>query len=206
MKDILLRAERELRASGELSEATCQAFARADEAERSGFEPSFAFLGCPTSATVARDDVVPSAHRIEAIRLMMFRVSAHTDAPRWSSRMLDDMFEAARQPAGATIGDIVRGLFSVLAECPSGLSNTQANFIREVGIYVVGKQRRAYAAEDFTWLVTALTEPDAKINAAQAYLAAYTLPPSLTPRCRDSILRALSSTPFEEEVKRELYD
>jgi hypothetical protein len=54
--------------------------------------------------------------------------------------------------------------------------------------------------------VTALTEPDAKINAAQAYLAAYTLPPSLAPSCRDSILRALRSTPFEEQVKREIYD
>lgn len=206
MKAILLSAERELRDSGELSEATCQAFARVDEAVRCGFESSFAFLGCPTSAGVARGDMVPSAHRIEAIRLMMLRVSAHTDAPRWSSRLLDDMFEAARQPPGATIGDIVQGLFAVLAECPPGLSSTQANFIREVGIYVVGKHRRAYAAEDFSWLVTALTEADAKINAAQAYLAAYTLPPSLAPRCKDSILRALRSTPFEEEVKRELSD
>jgi hypothetical protein len=206
MKTILLSAECELRDTGALSEATCRAFTRADEAARRGFEPSFAFLGCPTSATAAHADVVPPARRIEAIRLMMLRVRAHTDAPRWSSRVLDDMFEAARQPAGAAIGDIVQGLFAVLAECPPGLSDTQTNFIREVGIYVVGKQRRAYAAEDFSWLATALTEANAKINAAQAYLAAYTLPPALVPGCRDSILRALHLTRFEEEVKRELYD
>ena len=86
------------------------------------------------------------------------------------------------------------------------MSDAQASFIQEVSIYVVGKQRRAYAAEDFSWLATALTEANAKTNAAQAYLAAYTLPPSLAARCRDSILRALHLTRFEEEVKRELYD
>jgi hypothetical protein len=206
MKAILLSAERDLRATGVLSDATCQAFARTDEAARRGFEPSFAFLGCPTNVMVAHRDVVPLVHRIEAIRLMMLRVRAHTDAPRWSSRVLDDMFEAARQPPGAMIGDIVQGLFAVLAECPPGLSDTQANFIREVSIHVVGKQRRAYAAEDFSWLAAALIDANAKINAAQAYLAAYTLPPSLAPGCRDSILQALHSTRFEEEVKRELYD
>jgi hypothetical protein len=206
MKTILLTVERELRAGGALSAATCQAFTQTDEAARRAFGPSFAFLGCPTSAAAADGDVVPPAHRIAAIRLMLLRVCAHTDAPRWSSRMLDALFEAARQPSGATVGDIVQGLFTVLAECPPGLSDTQANFIREVSIYVVGKQRRAYAEEDFSWLATALTAANAEINAAQAYLATYTLPPSLVPACRGSILRALRSTRFEEEVKRELLD
>lgn len=203
MEPILISAERELRATGTLSEATCQAFARADEATRRGFEPSFAFLGCPTSGTAAHGDIVPPARRIEAIRLMLLRVRAHTDAPRWSSRMLDDLLEAARQPSGARLGDLVRALFAMLAECPSGLSDVQANFIREIGIHVVGKQRSAYAAEDFSWLTA---EANTKINAAQAYLAAYTLPPSLAPACRDAILRALQSTPFEEEVRRDLCD
>lgn len=204
MHDIFLAAARELRASGKLSEATCQAFARADEAVRSAFESSFAFLGCPTGGGGARGDVVPPAHRIDAIRLMMLQLGAHTDAPRWSSRVLDDLFQAARQTPGATLGDVVQGLFAVLAECPPGLSSVQANFIREVGIYVVGKQRRAYAAEDFSWLVTALIEANTEINAAQAYLAAYTLPPLLAEKYRDVILRALRSTIVEDEVKRQL--
>lgn len=179
---------------------------KTDEAARRGFEPSFTFLGCPTSGTAAHGDVVPPARRLEAVRLMMLRVHAHTATPRWSSRVLDDLFEAARQPSGAAVGDLVQGLFAVLAECPPELSGTQANFIREVSIYVVGKQRRAYAAEDFSWLAAALTDANADINAAQAYLAAYTLPPSLVPDCRDAILRALHSTQFEEEVRRELHD
>jgi hypothetical protein len=145
-------------------------------------------------------------HRIEAVRLMMLKLRAHTDEPRWSSRVLDELFEAARQPAGSTIGDIVRGLFDILAECPAEPSDIQTNFIREVSSYVVGRRRREYAAEDFSWLADAFTGTNATINAAQAYLAVYTLPPSLAPRCRDSILRALHLTKYEDEARRELDD
>jgi hypothetical protein len=169
-----------------------------------GFEASFAFLGCPTSPVATLGEPVPPARRVEAIRLMLLRLGTHTDTPRWSSRVLDDMFDAALRPSGATIGDIVKALFAVLAESPPGLSDVQANFIREVAIYVVGRQRRAYAMEDFSWLAESLANPSATTGAAQAYLAAYTMPVSLVPPCRDSILRALHSTRFEDEVKREL--
>lgn len=205
MKMLLLSAESELRTTGTLSEATCRAFAQVDPDERRGFEASFAFLGCPTVAAAAHGYVMKPEHRIEAVRLMMLRLRAHTDEPRWSSRVLDELFEAARQPVGS-IGDIIRGLFAVLAECPSGLSDVQANFIREVSTYVVGRLRHEYTAEDFSWLADALTSTNATVNAAQAYLAAYTLPPPLASRCRDWILRALHLTRFEDEVERELDD
>jgi hypothetical protein len=203
---ILLSAERELRATGTLSEATCLAFAAADEATRRGFVASFAFLGCPTSAAPTEDGPVPPSDRIAAIRLMMLRLSAHTGVPRWSSLVLENLVEAALRPSGAAIGDVVQALFAILAESPPGLSDTQANFIREVAIHVVGKQRRAYAAEDFSWLAAVVRDPTAKISAAQAYLAAYTLPVPLTPQCLGSILQALHSTRFEEEVRRDLVE
>jgi len=206
MKTIFLAAEHELRVDGVLSEATCRAFAQADDATKRGFEASFAFLGCPIGIAATPCEPVPPARRVEAISLMMLRLGAHTDTPRWSSRVLDDMFDAALRPSGATIGDIVKALFAVLAEAPPGLSDVQASFIREVALYVVGRQRRAYATEDFSWLAEILADPSATTGAAQAYLAAYTMPVTLVPPCCDSILRALNSTRFEEEVKRELED
>ncbi len=206
MKAILLSAERELRATGALSEATCLAFAQADPDVRRGFESSFAFLGCPAVVAAAHGDVVPPQHRVEAVRLMLLRLRAHTDEPRWSSRVLDELCETARRPAGSTIGDIVRGLFAVFAECPVGLTDIQANFIQEVSTYIVGRRHREYAIEDFSWLADALTGTNATDNAAQAYLAVHTLPPPLASKCRDSILRALHLTRFEDDVRRELDD
>jgi hypothetical protein len=107
-------------------------------------------------------------------------------------------------PPGALIGDVVQALFELLAEVPSGLSDTQANFIREVGVHVVGLQRRRYASEDFSWLAGRIHDASSELTAAQAYLAAYILPPSLSSQCLDTILRPLHATRFEEEVKRDL--
>lgn len=204
MNAILLSAERELRTKGAVSDATCRAFAAADDESRRGFEASLAFLGCPTGAAAASEGPVPVTRRIAAIRLMMLQLGAHTNDPRWSSYLLGRLIEAALQPPGALIGDIVQALFELLAEAPSGLSDTQANFIREVGVHVVGLQRRRYSTEDFSRLAGMIHDASAKLTAAQAYLAAYTLPPSLSSQCLETILQSLHATRFEEDVKRDL--
>jgi hypothetical protein len=204
MNTLITTAERELRAAGALSEATCRSFATADDQERRGFEACFGFLGCPVIKASSSEAPAPIEHRVAAIRLMMLRLGGHTSDPRWSSQLLERLIDAALQPPGAQLGDIVRALFAVLAEAPPGLSDTQANLIREIGIHVVGRQRRRYAAEDFSWFAGILADQNSKPTAAQAYLAAYTLPPMLASQCTDSILEALRSTRFEDEVKRDL--
>jgi aminopeptidase N len=204
MDTIVLAAERELRATGSLSDETCRAFAAAKHPARRGFEASFAFLGCPTTSSSTEEGPAAPSHRTAAVRLMLLRLGAHTSTPQWSSHVLDNLVEAALRPPNATLSDIVQALFELLAEGPAGLSNIKANFIREIGIHVVGRLRRRYATEDFSWLATAISDPTTKPTASQAYLVAYTLPPSFTPQCLDAILQALHSTPFEEQVKREL--
>jgi hypothetical protein len=204
MNTILLSAERDLRAMGSLSDATCRAFTATDNETRRGLEASFAFLGCPNGTPAASDGPVPAAYRVTAIRLMMLRVGAHTSDPRWSSHLLERLIETALQPPGALVGDVVQALFELLAEAPPGLSDTQANLIREVGVHVVGIQRRRYSTEDFSWLAGMIQDASTKLTAAQGYLAACTLPPSLASQCLDTILHSLQATRFEEEVKREL--
>ena len=204
MNTILLSAERELRTTGSLSDATCRAFTAADDDSSRGFEASFAFLGCPVRAAAASAEPVHASHRVAAIRLMMLRLGAHTIDPRWSSQILERLIDAALQPPGAQIGDVVRALFQLLAEAPSGLSEVQANLIREVGVQVVAIQRRRCSTEDFSWLAAMIHGTSTKLTAAQAYLAAYTLPSALASQCLAIILHALHPTRFEEEVKRQL--
>jgi hypothetical protein len=204
MNTILSTAERELRTTGSLSDATRRTFTATDAEMRRGLEASFAFLGCPTGATAAGKEPVPASRRVAAIRLMMLRLAAHTSDPRWSSHLLERLIEAALQPPDALIGDVVQALFELLAEAPPGLSDTQASFIRAVGVHVVGIQRRRSSTEDFSWLAGMIQDASTTLTAAQGYLAAYTLPPSLASQCLDTILHSLQATRFEEEVKREL--
>lgn len=150
MNTIITSAEHELRTTGTLGDTTCCSFASADDQVRHGFEACFAFLGCPVTNASGSDAPVPVGRRVTAIRLMMLRLSIHTSDPRWSSQVLEQLMYAGLQPPGAQLGDIVRALFALLAEAPPGLSDVQATLIREIGIHVVGRQRRRYAAEDFS--------------------------------------------------------
>lgn len=202
MNTIITSAERELRTAGTLSDATCRSFAAADDQVRRGFEACFAFLGCAVGDAPRSDPPVAVDSRIMAIRLMMLRLRVHTDDPRWSSQLLERLIEAALQPPGAELSDIVQALFSLLAEAPPGLSDTQANLIRDIGVHVVGKQRRRYAVEHLDWFAELLVDQNTKPTAAQAYLAAYTLPPALASQCVEPILQALRTTRFEDEVKQ----
>ena len=206
MKTILVSAEHDLRTTGTLSDATCRAFVQADDRSRRPFEAAFEFLGCQVAVPSSSAEPMPQADRVEAIRLMLIRLRAHTDDPRWSSHVLDRLFDAALQLPGATIGDILHALFRVFAECSSALSDAQTYFIRELGVRIVGSHRRAYAEEDLSWMASAFTDQAPDASAAQAYLAAYTLPVSLAAQARESILRALRSTRFAEEVRRDLED
>jgi hypothetical protein len=204
--EILSHAEDDLRHSGTVSSATCQAFLHSRKAMRRGLEAVFTFLGCSNDDTAPGKKAVSQTQRIRAIRLMLLKLRAHTQSPQWSSLILETMFEAALQSLGAQIGDIVQALFGVLAESSGGLSEIQTHFIREIGIQVVGRHRREYASQDFSWLASAVMNPNADLTAAQAYLAAYVLPPSLVPECRKAILAALQSTQFVDEVAQLLQD
>src|SRR5262249_25695989 len=111
MNTILLEAERELRTTGAVSEATCHAFTAAAAESRRGLEASFAFLGCSIGPEAAGEGPVPISRRIAAVRLMMLRLSAHTSDPRWSSLLLERLIKAALQPPGALVSDVGRALF-----------------------------------------------------------------------------------------------
>jgi hypothetical protein len=206
IESVLRSAERELRASGAVGEPTCRAFEEANAADRHGLEPAFAFLGCVGRTGEAGRDPVPTARRVEAVRLMLLKLSAQTESPRWSSYLLDQLFEAAMRPPGAEIGDIVRALFDLLGEHAGDLTKAQANLIRDVGVRIIGLHRRAYAAQDFSWLARAVLEVSPGVTPAQAYLTAAVLPPAFIPQSRDAIMLPLRGTEFADQVARNLAD
>jgi hypothetical protein len=206
VESVLRSAERELRTSGTVGESTCRALEETNPADRRGLEPAFAFLGCVSRADGASGEPPPTERRADAVRLMLLKLGAHTDSPRWSSYVLDRLFEAAMRPPGAEIGDIVRALFDLLGERPGDLTKEQANLIRDIGARIVGLNRRAWATQDFSWLARALLDASPGVTPAQAYLAAAVLPPAFIPQTREAILRPLRGTKFAEQVERNLAD
>jgi hypothetical protein len=201
--DALLAAlELELRESGRLSFATCEALRR--DPELYGFEGCLAFLHCTVFAVDPETPPISRRRRVQACRLMLLSIGAHTDAPRWTSFQIEQLFEVALQIPGAELSDVVQAQFALAAEIMGPTPRSQANFIREVGGHVAGKRRRGHPADDFVWIALRLDDPLFPATETQAYLALHVLPRRLRGATREIILRTIISAPLAEEVAQTL--
>ncbi|HEY5933979.1 MAG TPA: hypothetical protein VIU61_05085, partial [Kofleriaceae bacterium] len=190
--------ERELRANGTLSFATCEAL-RTDR--RLGcLENCLAFLRCTVFAGDANIEPIGRRRRVQMCRLLLLSIAAHTQSPRWSAFQLEQMLEVALSIPGAELSDLVQALFALLVDSRGPASVAQARFIRELGAHVTGKRRRGHSADDFVWIAVRLADPLFPATEAQAFLAAHVLPRKLRVVTRETITRAVRSSVLAEEV------
>lgn len=195
---LLGNLERELRATGTLSFATCEAL-RTDRRLR-GLESCLAFLRCTVFAGDANIEPIGRRRRVQTCRLLLLSIAAHTQSPRWSAFQLEQMFEVALSIPGAELSDLVQALFALLVDSRNPASVAQARFIRELAAHVTGKRRRGHSADDFVWIAVRLADPLFPATEAQAFLAAHVLPRKMRIATRETILRAVRSTVLADEV------
>jgi hypothetical protein len=199
---VLAALEHELRTTGNLSFATCEALRRDDRL--TGLEGCLAFLRCTVFAAAPETPPFPRRLRIHVCRLMLLSLGAHTVQPRWTTFQVEQLLEAALQIAGAELSDVVHAQFALLAETTGPTTRAQANFLRELGEQIAGKRRRGHPADDFVWIAVRLADPILPITQAQAYLATYALPRRLRSATREIILRAMQCSPLADEVAQTL--
>lgn len=199
---LMARLEAELRASGRLSFATCETLRRDDRL--AGFEPCLAFLRCTVFAADPRTPPIARRRRIQVCRLALLSLGAHTEAPRWSGFVLEQMVEAALQTPGAELGDLVHALFALLGDTLGPPGAAQARFVRELARQIDLQRRGGRTAEDLVWIAVRLADPVLPVTEAQAYLASQVLPRRLRRASAPVILRLLEASPLVEEVERTL--
>jgi hypothetical protein len=190
--------ERELRATGTLSFATCEAL-RTDR-RLCGLEFCLAFLRVTVFAGESNLQPIGRRRRVQVCRLLLLAIAAHTDSPRWSGFQVEQMFEAALSIPGAELSDLVQALFALLVDSRGTATAAQARFIREVGAHVTGKRRQGHSADDFVWIAVRLADPLFPATEAQAFLAAHVLPRRLRVTVRDTITRCLRASALADEV------
>ncbi|MBA3499557.1 MAG: hypothetical protein H0T65_04235, partial [Deltaproteobacteria bacterium] len=170
-----LRAvEYELRADGRLAFATCEAL-RSD-ARFAGLEPALRFLRCTVFAADPDTPALPRRRRVQACRLMLLSLGAHTPAPRWTVLEIEQLVESAMAIAGAELSDLAQAQFALLGETTANITAAQESFLRELGRQIADKRRLGHSAEDFVWIAVRLADP-LPTTSAQAFFAAHTLPP-----------------------------
>ena len=175
-----LRAvEYELRADGRLAFATCEALR--NDARFAGLESALRFLRCTVFAADPDTPALPRRRRVQACRLMLLSLGAHTPSPRWTVIEIEQLVESAMAIPGAELSDLAQAQFALLGETPGPITVAQESFLRELGRQIADKRRLGHSAEDFVWIAVRLADPVVPTTSAQAFFAAHTLPPKLRP-------------------------
>jgi len=173
-----LRAvENELRADGRLSFATCEALRSDPRFE--GLESCLRFLRCTVFAVDPATPPIPRRRRVQACRLMLLSLGAHTPSPRWTAIQIEQLVEGALQLPGAELSDLAQAQFALLGETTDPITQAQESFLRELGRQIADKRRLGHSADDFVWIAVRLADPVLPHTRAQAFFAAHTLPPRL---------------------------
>ena len=191
--DLWQRAENELRSTKTLSESTRDAMARTAPERRHAFAEALKVAGFDSPIDETNiSNAVPELDRLCAARLMLLAMRLDSDAPAWSSWMLDRALEGIATLPGGSIGDLFRSLHALLGERNGELTRPIAGFIKDAVIRSFSQHRESYEFSDWTWLVLAASQPQ---TPAQAYLALLALGPSfLSPEVAVGILRNLADT------------
>lgn len=170
----LVAVENELRADGRLAFATTEAL-RADD-RFAGLESCLRVLRCAVFAADPATPPVPRKRRVQACRLMLIALGAHTLSPRWTPSQIEQLVEAALVVPGAELSDLVQAQFALLGETTELPTVGQLVFLEELSRQIADKRRLGHRADDFVWIEVRLADPVARTTKAQRWFAAHTLP------------------------------
>lgn len=119
--------------------------------------------------------------------------------PKWSSRLLDRLFERVLGEPQSTMTGLLRGFDLALARHEARLTESVAALINDVVVTAFTRYRHLYDQAEWEWANDALARGT---TAARAYFFLHALPPDqAAPESLLSILRALEGTSrFDEAV------
>jgi hypothetical protein len=184
-----------------LTEPLCEEFSSLPLQDQVEFARAFIFTGCKDiiPPELPEGIVTRQEQRIQAARLMLLFLYASTDEPRWSSWLLDRMWEAVLETPDGQFSDLFQALSRLWKENDHGLTQIRTNFVLDITqrgrLEALPKYKKAYAADRFDWML------HGELTAAQAYLYVYSAPRRfLTAQLGIAILRALVGTVFWKEA------
>jgi hypothetical protein len=149
-----------------------------------------------------------AAARLQAAKLSLLRLTASGGgtaesswSPAWSSALLERTVDEIAMVPGGHVHDVLRGLWEALGQTGAELTETMANFIKDIVVACFTRFRQQYEHESQAWMVKSVA---AGCTEAQAYLALHALPEPELERCREQLLSALRASPFEPQARRML--
>jgi len=200
------RIETELLDSGQITDSTCADFEKLPSDIRLQVIDIMKFLGCKdindsaSSAPISMSD----NERLFYIRLMLLRMSAHTEAPVWSSWVVQQFWQVITSLHEGNPSDFVIAYFKILAEFQVTLTQTVTHFIRDMVVEGIRLYKDKYDHANFQYFSQ---NTPSIITQSQAYLCVFGIPPQfLTPTWYPTILKSLTHTNYLSLVLNEISD
>lgn len=197
MDDYLRQVEKALHTTRTISEQLCKDFYNLPLESQAVFAEAIAFAGCKDIKVPSAPEgmIVHEAVRIRAARLMLLRLYADINKPRWSSWLLECIWNGVMTVPGGEVTDLFLALFELLEDFACELTEVLTNFIKDITVQGFTRYRTRYEAADFSGIVAKLSD---KLTGAQAYLGMLAIPPRyVSPQLRLAILQSLAGTAFK---------
>lgn len=202
MKELFQLAEADLKSNRVLGSDTCGKFGELSSAEQAAFKGLITFLGCQLNIISDEPAIPQEMERVYASRLMLIKMYVDTGDPRWSSWILDQFIEIVLKIPGAKLDDLYKALFQLMGEESCELTDSSANFLKDVTVRCFTAHPESYNSSDFRWMVRA---GETGLTPSQAFLCLHILPPAeLSPKVVLEILRGMRQTPYWEVALNEL--
>lgn len=201
--DYLEQLQKQLPLRGaSINQNWCDDFKRLSIDNQIAYGHAIQNIGCEDIVLPVPQETVTidQVKRIRAARLMLLQLYLAEKEPRWSSWLLDRLWEAVLSVPGGLHSDLYKALFDLFAEYEYELTEITGNFIREIvrsGHISTLKFRQVQVEENLACVTEGyLTKP-------QAYLCMYILfitNQAVPVRLSIAILKSLIGTPHWEEA------
>jgi hypothetical protein len=121
-----------------------------------------------------------------------------TSDSKWSSAALDHFFKEVTSTPGGSLQDVYQGLDAALKAYSVELTDTVANFVKDVVVQGFTLHCAAYDLMNWCWANEELSQG---VSPARCYFFLLALPPEkATPQSVVAIYRGLQDTPYQQEA------
>lgn len=193
--------------TGKIDDRTWQRFGRLDVRVRRAVHEVAAFLGRsvklpPVGEAVTPADVSLLARR-RAATAALLKFSVHTDAPAWSSALLEGLVVAQLSVPEGEVGDIFGAAFDLWEQHDPALSTPMANFVRALTVCCLTRHRSSFLRCDIAELIERVRVQPTTVA---AYLLTFVVSAELSAAARTVVLPVLAGSARYEHAVRMLAD
>lgn len=143
-----------------INSSLCDAFFELSKDDQAALKPAMDFIGCD-GCDLNKSDNRPVQDKKKqnseiAAKIMLLSLYIKDGEPKWSSNLIEELWRAVLEPPDGQYSDLFNVLYIALHEYQIELTNTVANFIRDILRFGKTASKYKYSSKslhgNFEWI------------------------------------------------------